>query len=171
MPSLLIKLRKSIVQDKKRQLSGLVIVILIKKKRTMENWKKVKKPISPRLMKLIIYSEFQNLSEHCKLFNNSIKWLLINKQKFTLTYKVMFTIASNSSKCYKMINNSHRFFPTKAATTQPISLCPLKQDGSEVLQVPINEAIISIVSIKNGEIWISSRLMSHFSRKWSVLLM
>ena len=169
MPSLLIKLRKSIVQDKKRQLSGLVIVILIKKKRTMENWKKVKKPISPRLMKLIIYSEFQNLSEHCKLFNNSIKWLLINKQRFTLTYKVMFTIASNS-KCYKMINNSHRFYPTKAATTL-ISLCLLKQDGSEVLQVPINEAIISIVSIKNGEIWISSRLMSHFSRKWSVLLM
>ena len=169
MPSLLIKLRKSIVQDKKRQLSGLVILILIKKKRTMENWKKVKKPISPRLMKLIIYSEFQNLSEHCKLFNNSIKWLLINKQRFTLTYKVMFTIASNS-KCYKMINNSHRFYPTKAATTL-ISLCLLKQDGSEVLQVPINEAIISIVSIKNGEIWISSRLMSHFSRKWSVLLM
>ena len=169
MPSLLIKLRKSIVQDKKRQLSGLVIVILIKKKRTMENWKKVKKPISPRLMKLIIYSEFQNLSEHCKLFNNSIKWLVINKQRFTLTYKVMFTIASNS-KCYKMINNSHRFYPTKAATTL-ISLCLLKQDGSEVLQVPINEAIISIVSIKNGEIWISSRLMSHFSRKWSVLLM
>lgn len=171
MPSLLIKLRKSIVQDKKRQLSGLVILILIKKKRTMENWKKVKKPKSPRLMKLIIYSEFQNLSEHCKLFNNSIKWLVINKQRFTLTYKVMFTIASNSSKCYKMINNSHRFFPTKAATTQQISLCPLKQDGSEVSQVPINVAIISIVSIKNGEIWISNRLMSHFSRKWSVLLM
>lgn len=170
MPSLLIKLRKSIVRDKKRQLSGLVILTSIKKKRKLKNWKKVKKPISVRLMKLIIYSEFQNLSEHCKPFNNSIKWMLIKKQRFTLTYKVMFTIASNS-KCYKMISNSHRFFLTKAATTQPISLCPLKQDGSEVLQVPINEAIISIVSIKNGEIWISSRLMSHFSRKWSVLLM